>query len=81
MDPVLFTTSTKDDRVHPGHARKMVRKLEGNVPTAGVPPSTYNTYHQGGGEGGAKILNVEVFEGFFNIILDNFWGVSDIFLG
>lgn len=21
--PVLFTTSTKDDRVHPGHARKM----------------------------------------------------------
>jgi prolyl oligopeptidase len=25
--PVLFTTSTKDDRVHPGHARKMVAKL------------------------------------------------------
>ena len=25
--PVLFTTSTRDDRVHPGHARKMVRKL------------------------------------------------------
>ena len=24
---VLFTTSTKDDRVHPGHARKMVRRL------------------------------------------------------
>ncbi|CAD7948846.1 unnamed protein product [Amoebophrya sp. A25] len=24
---VLFTTSTKDDRVHPGHARKMVKKL------------------------------------------------------
>ena len=24
---VLFTTSTKDDRVHPGHARKMVSKL------------------------------------------------------
>ena len=22
--PVLFTTSTRDDRVHPGHARKMV---------------------------------------------------------
>ena len=22
---VLFTTSTKDDRVHPGHARKMVK--------------------------------------------------------
>ena len=26
--PVFFTTSTKDDRVHPGHARKMVAKLE-----------------------------------------------------
>lgn len=25
--PILFTTSTRDDRVHPGHARKMVRKL------------------------------------------------------
>lgn len=26
--PVLFYTSTKDDRVHPGHARKMAKKLE-----------------------------------------------------
>ena len=25
--PVLITTSTRDDRVHPGHARKMVAKL------------------------------------------------------
>jgi prolyl oligopeptidase len=25
---VLFTTSTRDDRVHPGHARKMVAKLQ-----------------------------------------------------
>jgi prolyl oligopeptidase len=25
---VLFTTSTRDDRVHPGHARKMVRALQ-----------------------------------------------------
>lgn len=25
---VLFTTSTKDDRVHPGHARKMVAKMQ-----------------------------------------------------
>ena len=24
----LFTTSTRDDRVHPGHARKMVAKLK-----------------------------------------------------
>jgi len=27
--PVLFTTSTRDDRVHPGHARKMAAKLRG----------------------------------------------------
>jgi prolyl oligopeptidase len=26
--PVLFTTSTRDDRVHPGHARKMAALLE-----------------------------------------------------
>jgi prolyl oligopeptidase len=26
---VLFLTSTRDDRVHPGHARKMVAKMEG----------------------------------------------------
>lgn len=25
--PILFTTSTKDERVHPGHARKMAKKL------------------------------------------------------
>ena len=27
--PTLFTSSTRDDRVHPGHARKMVAKMEG----------------------------------------------------
>jgi prolyl oligopeptidase len=26
--PVLITTSTRDDRVHPGHARKMLAALE-----------------------------------------------------
>jgi len=26
--PVLFTSSLRDDRVHPGHARKMVAKME-----------------------------------------------------
>jgi prolyl oligopeptidase len=25
---ILFTTSTRDDRVHPGHARKMVAKMQ-----------------------------------------------------
>jgi prolyl oligopeptidase len=26
--PVLFTTSTRDDRVHPGHARKMMARMQ-----------------------------------------------------
>lgn len=26
--PILFTTSSRDDRVHPGHARKMMARLE-----------------------------------------------------
>lgn len=26
--PVLLTTSTADDRVHPGHARKMAARLQ-----------------------------------------------------
>ncbi|KXS12888.1 putative exported oligopeptidase [Gonapodya prolifera JEL478] len=32
--PILFYTSTRDDRVHPGHARKMVARIlnERNVP-------------------------------------------------
>ncbi len=25
---ILFTTSTRDDRVHPGHARKMVARMK-----------------------------------------------------
>jgi prolyl oligopeptidase len=25
--PVLFLSSTRDDRVHPGHARKMVKRM------------------------------------------------------
>jgi prolyl oligopeptidase len=27
LPPVLVTTSTRDDRVHPGHARKMVARM------------------------------------------------------
>jgi prolyl oligopeptidase len=26
--PILFTTSTRDDRVHPGHARKMMARMQ-----------------------------------------------------
>ncbi|MFT3955054.1 MAG: prolyl oligopeptidase family serine peptidase [Piscinibacter sp.] len=45
--PLLFTTSTRDDRVHPGHARKMVARLR----ELGHPV----LYHENieGGHGGA----------------------------
>ncbi|MDB4944794.1 MAG: Prolyl endopeptidase [Labilithrix sp.] len=45
--PMFFTTSTKDDRVHPGHARKMVAKLE----ALGYAPLYYENIE--GGHGGA----------------------------
>ncbi|CAN7213053.1 prolyl oligopeptidase family serine peptidase [Mycolicibacterium frederiksbergense] len=45
--PILITTSTRDDRVHPGHARKMTAALEG----AGHPVSYYENIE--GGHGGA----------------------------
>jgi prolyl oligopeptidase len=45
--PTLFTTSTKDDRVHPGHARKMMAKME----AAGKHVRYYENIE--GGHGGA----------------------------
>lgn len=45
--PVLFTTSTKDDRVHPGHARKMAAKML----AAGKDVRYYENIE--GGHGGA----------------------------
>lgn len=55
---VLFTTSTKDDRVHPGHARKMVKALLDEV-----PPSL------GGGE--SNVLYWENVEGGHGGAADN----------
>jgi prolyl oligopeptidase len=45
--PVLFVTSTRDDRVHPGHARKMVASLREH----GYDVSYYENVE--GGHGGA----------------------------
>jgi prolyl oligopeptidase len=45
--PVLITTSTRDDRVHPGHARKMTAALE----AAGQPVQYYENVE--GGHAGA----------------------------
>lgn len=52
---VLFVTSTKDDRVHPGHARKMAAKMEdfGN--------QVYYYENTGGGHGADANLNDRVF--------------------
>ncbi|CAE7509924.1 unnamed protein product [Symbiodinium sp. CCMP2456] len=52
MPEVLFTTSTRDDRVHPCHARKMVELLQG-------APAGQNVFlFEGdeGGHGGAAIF-------------------------
>ncbi len=45
--PILFMTSRKDDRVHPGHARKMAAKME----TMGYSPLFYEPAE--GGHAGA----------------------------
>lgn len=45
--PVLFTTSTRDDRVHPGHARKMAARML----AAGKDVTYYENIE--GGHGGA----------------------------
>jgi prolyl oligopeptidase len=44
---MLITTSTRDDRVHPGHARKMTAALE----VAGQPVRYYENIE--GGHAGA----------------------------
>ncbi len=51
---LLFTTSTKDDRVHPGHARKMAAKLL----SLGQPVLYYENTE--GGHGGAANLEQTV---------------------
>ena len=45
--PVMFTTSTRDDRVHPGHARKMAARML----AAGDDVTYYENIE--GGHGGA----------------------------
>lgn len=50
---VLFTTSTRDDRVHPCHARKMVKLLQ-SLPIDGLEAFLYEC--QEGGHGGAASI-------------------------
>jgi prolyl oligopeptidase len=53
--PVFYTTSTKDDRVHPAHARKMVAKLE----AYGHKPIYYENIE--GGHGGAADIKQRAY--------------------
>ena len=50
---VLFTTSTKDDRVHPGHARKMVAKLQDQCDKTSADNVWYYENIEGGHSGAA----------------------------
>ncbi|MBA0046111.1 prolyl oligopeptidase family serine peptidase [Mycobacteroides sp. LB1] len=54
--PVLITTSTRDDRVHPGHARKMTAALQ----EAGKPVWYYENIE--GGHGGAANNDQSAFK-------------------
>ncbi|MBU8869692.1 MAG: prolyl oligopeptidase family serine peptidase [Gemmatimonadales bacterium] len=52
---VFFTTSTRDDRVHPGHARKMVKKM------TDMGKDVYYYENTEGGHGGAANLNQRAY--------------------
>jgi prolyl oligopeptidase len=56
---VLFTTSTRDDRVHPGHARKMASKMEAQHHDV----LFYENTEGGHGDGGAANNEQRAFEG------------------
>ena len=50
---VMFTTTTRDDRVHPGHARKMAAKME----SMGIP---FYYFENTEGGHGAGVTNAQV---------------------
>jgi len=56
--PVLFTTSTSDDRVHPGHARKMVARMQ----SLGAEGVWYRENTEGGHGGGSDELEQAVHD-------------------
>ncbi|KAL7576894.1 hypothetical protein ACA910_006658 [Epithemia clementina (nom. ined.)] len=55
--PLLVTTSTRDDRVHPAHARKLVKKLQDINPKSPV----YYYENIEGGHGGAADAKQSAF--------------------
>ena len=65
--PTLFYTSTRDDRVHPGHARKMVKRLRDE----GHEETTFYYENMEGGHGGAADSSQAAF----------MWTLTYTFLG
>jgi prolyl oligopeptidase len=63
--PVLFITSTRDDRVHPGHARKMVARLR----ESGHDVSYYENIE--GGHGAAADNEQRAFK--WALVLEFLW--------
>jgi prolyl oligopeptidase len=53
--PVMFTTSTADDRVHPGHARKMAARMQ----ALGVDNVWYRENTEGGHGGSDELEQAE----------------------
>lgn len=76
--PFLCTTSTRDDRVHPGHARKLVRKLNDLS-----KPATFYYENIEGGHGGAAnngqraFMSVLAYEFFEKALAEGSIGGSD----
>ncbi len=68
--PVLITTSTRDDRVHPGHARKMTAALE----QAGKPVWYYENIeggHAGAADNAQTAFKSALAFGFLHRMLDS----------
>jgi prolyl oligopeptidase len=65
LPPVLVTTSTRDDRVHPGHARKMVARMR----EYGYPVDYYENIE--GGHGGAADNAQRAFQ--WALVLEFCW--------
>jgi len=67
---VYFVTSTKDDRVHPGHARKMAAKMK----DMGHPYIYHETIEGGHGAASTNAQQAEMWSGiytYFNMKLNN----------
>jgi prolyl oligopeptidase len=59
--PMIITTSTRDDRVHPAHARKMTKKLLDLAENTGKNWKVYYYENIEGGHGGAADAKQSAF--------------------